>query len=139
MGSKLSTVVMSRGALLNCADAVATRNEGMFTLKMSSDYRVYTDEWRSNPAIKNELSAPVEQQLKLEFRQCQGILDDIRELLERQKVSPETMSELVMKDMATAVFGGNAVERAGVSDLNETLRLCKAIFRGEEGLEVEER
>ena len=104
-----------------------------FTLRMSQDYRIYDDRWRLDKAVKDE---PVD--VSAEFEASQGIMTEIAGMLNSQQILPKNMEKIITEEMAKVVFGSNKIERLGLG-LDETFRLCLAVFEGDEELGTAER
>jgi len=94
-----------------------------FTIRMNSDYIIHS----SNPD-------PIAQ-----FEEAQTYFLDIQCLHAKDPVSAsEIIQNTLVEEMSNVIFGSNYIERAG-EDLLETMRICQAIFRGEEVDDFDER
>ena len=91
-----------------------------FTIRMSDNVILYSKE-----------STPVKQ-----FEQAMKYMDDIQGM--RKRASETTANVIVQSiedDMILVIFGSNHIQRVG-KGLDETQKICEAIFRGEH---IEER
>ncbi|KAI9869666.1 MAG: hypothetical protein M1830_005237, partial [Pleopsidium flavum] len=94
-----------------------------FTIRMSSDYIVHS----SNPDPKAQ------------FEEAQKYFLDIQCLYAKDPVSAsESIQKTLVEEMSNVIFGSNKIERAG-EDLLGTMKICQAIFRGEQVDEFDER
>ncbi|CZT48773.1 uncharacterized protein RSE6_09521 [Rhynchosporium secalis] len=104
-----------------------------FTLRMSQDYRVYPDNWRTEYTIVDK---PAD--VSTSFQATQGIISEISEMMKARDSGANDREVVMFEEMARAVFGSNSIDRLGLG-LDETMRLCIAIFQGSEGLDYNER
>ncbi|KAI9797806.1 MAG: hypothetical protein M1833_005309 [Piccolia ochrophora] len=87
-----------------------------FTIRMDPSYRTIAD--TDDPA-------------KL-FEKASAYLLDIRQMLESSSDDTnEVLEGALNQQMAGVVFGSNLIERVGLG-LDETMKICEAIFRGED-------
>jgi hypothetical protein len=100
---------------------------------MSQDYRVYPDRWRVDSSVEDK-PADVSDL----FQYTEEIMNEISEFIKNRELDPEDLEIAVIEEMAMSIFGSNNIERAGL-DLDETMRLCMDIFKGEGDLEYTER
>ncbi|KAI9688696.1 MAG: hypothetical protein M1822_001053 [Bathelium mastoideum] len=126
------SILTMRG--LNPAAASSSSKESLkFTLRMSQDYRVYDDRWRVDSSVKDQPTDVSES-----FRAAQEIMTEVSQTVKKCKVSPNDVESVMLEQMCQVIFGSNQIERVGLG-LNETLSLCQAIFRGEQGVTYSER
>ena len=91
-----------------------------FTIRMNDKVMLYSKE-----------STPVKQ-----FEQAMKHMDDIQGMRKRaSETAANVIAQSIEEDMILVIFGSNHIERAG-KGLDETQKICEAIFRGEH---VEER
>jgi fido (protein-threonine AMPylation protein) len=65
------------------------------------------------------------------FQKAMTFFENIQDMTQESgEAGMKIVGETLTKDMANAIFGSNAIERAGLG-LEETLRICEKIFRGE--------
>lgn len=100
---------------------------------MSDLYRVYGDNWASNPNVKDETA-----DVSTQFSAVTEMMDEIKQLIDKSSASGSTLSEILVNDMAAAVFGSNRKARKGLG-LDETIKLCMLIFNGEGPVDYPER
>lgn len=87
-----------------------------FTIKMDSTYRAIAD---------------AEDPKKL-FEKASSYILDIRQLMRTLSADgAEIIEKNLTNQMTSVVFGSNHIERVGLG-LDETIKLCEAIFRGED-------
>ncbi|CZS93170.1 uncharacterized protein RAG0_03570 [Rhynchosporium agropyri] len=72
------------------------------------------------------------------FQATQEIISEISEMMKSRDFGANDMEVVMFEEMAREVFGSNSIDRLGLG-LNETMRLCIAIFQGSEGLDYNER
>ena len=97
--------------------AVEPSTRFFFTIKMDSKTRAYVPIGDDAPE-------------KL-FQNAENFLLNIQEKInEKGDDGLRIVSETLTKQMINAIFGSNAIERAGLY-LDETVRICEKIFRGE--------
>jgi hypothetical protein len=65
-------------------------------------------------------------------------MTEIRSILKSSEDSGEDTETVMFDEMAKAVYGSNNIARLGLG-LDETPRLCIAIFQGAEDLEYTDR
>lgn len=63
---------------------------------------------------------------------------EIASMLKNWEDSGDEMEAVMFDEMARAVYGSNNIDRVGLG-LDETLRICIAIFQGAEDLEYTDR
>lgn len=95
-----------------------------FTIGMSQDYRFYDDRWRVDKNVKDEMH-----DVSATFAAAEGMMKDISDML-KGPISETDMEAVMLEEMAAAVFASNQRARVGL-DLDETLKICLQVFRGE--------
>ncbi|KAL9028155.1 MAG: hypothetical protein Q9196_003437 [Gyalolechia fulgens] len=100
---------------------------------MSQDYRYYDDHWRTDPNVVDE---PLD--VSAEFNETELIMREISAMIHQQRIPHAEIEKLVMIEMAKAVFGSNNIDRLGIG-LDETMKLCLAVFQDGNDLEIPER
>jgi hypothetical protein len=96
-----------------------------FTIGMSNEYRFYDDQWRIDRSVKDE---PLD--VSVRFRATEGIMKEIADMLEEGPESASVLEDVMLNEMAAAVFASNERAKCGL-ELDETLKICLQIFRGE--------
>jgi fido (protein-threonine AMPylation protein) len=87
-----------------------------FTIKMDSKTRAYSSS--ENPEAL--------------FKQAIDCFEDIQQMMrDSGPAASNILQGTLRNDMVNVIFGSNAIERAGLG-LEETIRICEAIFRGED-------
>lgn len=104
-----------------------------FTLRMSQEYRIYDDRWRSDRSVTDK---PAD--VSGSFDATESIMTEIAEMLKSRQASQDDVEAIMLQEMAKSVFGSNNLARKGLG-LDETYKMCMAIFKGEEGLEYIDR
>lgn len=104
-----------------------------FTLRMSQDYRFYDDRWQSDRSVEDE---PLD--MSAEFEASQEIMAEIAAMISSQGILPNDIEKLISVEMTKVALGSNKIERLGLG-LDETFRLCLAVFEGGQELEIMDR
>jgi hypothetical protein len=86
-----------------------------FTIRMDPKTRAYAPSSEPQETFKKAMTF---------FENIQG------KIKESGHTGIQIVSETITKQMANVIFGSNAIERAGLG-LEETMRICEKIFRGE--------
>jgi hypothetical protein len=100
---------------------------------MSEDYRIYDDRWRSDRTVTDEPAG-----MSGSFDATESIMSEISEMVKARQASQDDMEAVMLQEMAKSVFGSNNLARKGLG-LDETYKMCMAIFKGEEGLDYVDR
>ena len=100
---------------------------------MSDGYRFYPDQWRTNPALSDELA-----DLSVSFQATQQLMIETASTLKNWEDIGDEMEAVMFDEMARAVYGSNSIDRVGLG-LDETLRIFFAIFQGAGDLEYTDR
>ena len=91
---------------------------------MSREYRFYDDRWRIDKSVPDQ-----PHDVSDRFNAARAIMDDIAKLL-AGPISQGVLETVVLEEMATAVFTSNRHAKTGL-DLDETLKICMQVFKGE--------
>lgn len=99
---------------------------------MSDLYRLYDDKWASTDSIDKPAD------VSADFSVVSSLMDDVHQLCQAAKSSGDAVADVLIRSMAEVVYGSNFKARKGLG-LDETLKICMAIFDGEKGVEYTER
>lgn len=99
---------------------------------MSDLYRIHGDNWAYTQA-KDEPS-----DMSAEFSDASKLMDEVHHLCKLLEGSGDMVADEMINSMAEVVYGSNYKARKGLG-LDETLKICMAIFNGEEDVEYCER
>ena len=102
-------------------------------MRVSNDYRVYPDRWRTDPGVMDE---PAD--VRESWRAVEEIVDEIGSMLAVGRITGEDMEAAMLEQMAQAVFVSKKIERLGLG-LDETMKMCMEVFYGGNDLEYTER
>lgn len=102
---------------------------------MSDLYRMYGDNWATTPSLKEKdtILRPTG-----EFKAVQNILDELHQLIDNVKLGKDAVADFLMREMAHVVYGSNNEARK-ILGLDETLKICQAIFEGHKDVEYSPR
>jgi hypothetical protein len=97
--------------------AVEVPSRLFFTIKMDSRTRAYV---------------PIDDDKPEEtFQKAMTFFENIREKInDNGDDGLKTISQALTRQLINVIFGSNAIERVGL-DLDETVKICERIFRGE--------
>lgn len=99
---------------------------------MSDLYRILGDNW----AQTNDKDEPAD--VSAEFADASKLMDEVHHLCKLLEGSGDTVADEMVRSMAEVVYGSNHKARKGLG-LDETLKICMAIFNGEKEVEYSER
>jgi len=88
-------------------------------MRMSALYRIHGDNWARDSSVE-DLQADKSE----DFHTVSSLMDEIYQHVNTVQESRDKLANIIMEDMANAIYGSNKKARKGLG-LGETLKICE--------------